>query len=149
MTIACADDDFAQLADIVPALKDARFTTLALRKQHEDELEQIVAEWTQSLDRWYVTGLLQARGIAAFPSFTCKDIIEDPHLNARGFVERLEHPEVGARAHTGIPWRFHERPNGVRIPAPQLGGHTDEVLRDVLGLSDAAIDDLRANDVLT
>ena len=89
----------------------------------------MVSAWTGELDRWYVTGVLQARGIAAFPSFTCKDIIEDPHLNARGFVERLEHPEVGARAHTGIPWRFAERPNGVRMPAPQLGGHTDEVLR--------------------
>ena len=148
VTIACTDDDFAQLADIVPGLQDGRFATWELRKQHEDELERIVADWTRTLDRWYVTGLLQARRIAAFPSFTCKDIIEDPHLNARGFVERLEHPEVGARAHTGIPWRFHERPNGVRTPAPQLGGHTDEVLRDVLGLSDAEIDDLRANNIL-
>ena len=149
VTIACTDDDFAHLADIVPGLREERFATWELRKQHEDELERIVATWTRTLDRWYVTGLLQARGIAAFPSFTAKDIIEDPHLNARGFVERLEHPEVGVRAHTGVPWRLHERPNGVRMPAPQLGGHTDEVLRDVLGLSDAAIDDLRANDVLT
>ena len=148
VSIACNDDGFAQLADIVPGLQDERFATLASRKEHEDELERIVADWTRELDRWYVTGLLQARGIAAFPSFTCKDIIEDPHLNARGFVERLEHPEVGIRAHTGIPWRFAERPNGVRMPAPQLGGHTVEVLRDVLGLSDGEIDGLQADDVL-
>ena len=149
VTIACTDDGFAQLAEIIPGLTDERFATLASRKQHEDELDAVVSAWTGELDRWYVTGLLQARGIAAFPSFTCKDIIEDPHLNARGFVERLEHPEVGARAHTGIPWRFAERPNGVRMPAPQLGGHTDEVLRDVLGLSDGEIDDLRECGVLT
>ena len=149
VTIACTDDGFAQLAEIIPGLMDERFATLASRKHYEDELDAVVSAWTGELDRWYVTGLLQARGIAAFPSFTCKDIIEDPHLNARGFVERLEHPEVGARAHTGIPWRFAERPNGVRMPAPQLGGHTDEVLRDVLGLSDAEIDDLRECGVLT
>lgn len=148
VTIACADEDFAHLAEIVSGLQDERFATLASRKTHEDEVEQIVADWTRGLDRWYVTGLLQARGIAAFPSFTTKDVIEDPHLNARGFVERLEHPEVGARAHTGIPWRFAERPNGVRMTAPQLGRHTDEVLRDVLDLSASAISDLRANDVL-
>ena len=149
VTIACTDDGFAQLAEIIPSLMDERFATLALRKHYEDELDAVVSTWTGGLDRWYVTGLLQARGIAAFPSFTSKDIIEDPHLNARGFVERLEHPEVGPRAHTGIPWRFAERSNGVRMPAPQLGGHTDEVLRDVLGLGDAEIDDLRECGVLT
>ena len=127
VTIACDDEGFDKLTAIIPGLDDERFATLALRKNHEDELDAAVSEWTRGLDRWYVTGLLQAHGIAAFPSFTCKDIIEDPHLNARGFVERLEHPEVGVRAHTGIPWRFAERPNGVRRPAPQLGGHTDEV----------------------
>ena len=149
VTIACTDDGFAKLAEIVPGLKDERFATLASRRQHEDELDAVVSAWTTALDRWYVTGVLQARGIAAFPSFTAKDIIEDPHLNARGFVERLEHPEVGARAHTGIPWRFAERPNGVRMPAPQLGGHTDEILREVLGLSDGEIDNLRECGVLT
>ena len=149
VTIACTNDaEFDWLADIVPGLHDDRFDTLALRKEHEDELERIVADWTRGLDRWYVTGILQAHGIAAFPSFTCKDIIDDAHLNARGFVERLEHPEVGVRAHTGIPWRFAERPNGVRMPAPQLGGHTDEVLRDVLGLDEGEIEDLRSNGVL-
>ena len=149
VTIACTDDGFAQLAEIIPGLKDERFATLASRKQYEDELDAVVSAWTGGLDRWYVTGVLQARGIAAFPSFTCKDIIEDPHLNARGFVERLEHPEVGARAHTGIPWRFAERPNGVRMPAPQLGGHTDEILRSALGMSAPRIDELRAAGVLT
>ena len=148
VTIACTTQGFAKLAEIIPGLKDERFASLASRKQHEDDLEAIVSAWTSELDRWYVTGLLQAQGIAAFPSLTAKDIIEDPHLNARGFVERLEHPEVGARAHTGIPWRFAERSNGVRMPAPQLGGHTDEVLRDVLGLSDAEIDDLRERGIL-
>ncbi|MCY4014270.1 MAG: CoA transferase [Gammaproteobacteria bacterium] len=149
VTIACTDEGFPKLAEIVPGLNDERFASLASRKQHEGDLESVLSAWTSKLDRWYVTGLLQAQGIAAFPSFTAKDIIEDPHLNARGFVERLEHPEVGARAHTGIPWRFAERPNGVRMPAPQLGGHTDEVLRDVLGLGGAEIDDLRGRGVLT
>ena len=91
---------------------------------------------------------MQARGIAAFPSFTCKDVVEDPHFNARSFVERLHHPEVGVRAHTGIPWRFITRPNGVRMPAPQLGGHTDEVLQGTLGMDEEEIERLRTDGVL-
>ena len=66
-TFASSDDDFAQLADIVPALKDTCFATLASRKQHEDELERLVADWTRTTDRWYVTRLLQAPGRRRVP----------------------------------------------------------------------------------
>ena len=149
VTIACADDaQWQKLRDMIPDLENSRFETLAQRKANEDELEQIIAEWTRGYDRWYVCGLLQSEAIAAFPSFTCKDIIEDPHMNERGFVERLEHPEVGVRAHTGIPWRMRSRPNGVRMAAPCLGGHTDEVLADLLGYSDDMISELRSAQVL-
>ena len=148
VTIACSDADFASLAELVPGLDDDLFTSLALRKRNEDELERRLSEWTSRHDRWFVTGLLQARGIATFPSFTCRDVVEDPHFNARGFIERLEHPEVGARAHTGIPWRMAERPNGVRSPAPQLGGHTDEVLQGLLGMDATAVAQLRTDGVL-
>ena len=148
VTIACSSENFASLAELVPGLDDDLFTSLELRKRNEDELERRLSDWTSRHDRWFVTGLLQARGIAAFPSFTCQDVVEDPHFNARGFIERLPHPEVGARAHTGIPWRMAERPNGVRTPAPQLGGHTDEVLQDLLGMEEEEIAQLRAEGVL-
>ena len=74
--------------------------------------------------------------------------MDDPHLNARGFIERLVHPEVGARPHTGIPWRFHRRSNGLRGPAPCLGADTDTVLHEVLGLDTAAIAALRRSGAL-
>ncbi len=148
VTIACSEADFDVLAELVPGLDDELFASPALRKQNEDELERRLSGWTRGHDRWFVAGLLQARGIAAFPSFTCQDVVEDPHLNARGFIERLPHPEVGVRAHTGLPWRLTARPNGVRAPAPQLGGHTDEVLRGVLGMEEGEIKRLRAEGVL-
>ena len=151
VSIACADDaDWLKLAALIdPALGgDDRFLTLASRKENEDVLEQIVSEWTTGQDRWEVTWLLQAQGVAAFPSFTTEDIVQDPHLNARGFIERLEHPEVGRRAHVGIPWRHDRRPNGVRVPAPCLGADTDTLLSEVLGYDAARIKELRDGDVL-
>ena len=77
-----------------------------------------------------------------------KDLIEDPHLNARGFFERLAHPEVGVRTHMGIPWRLTHAPNGVRSPAPVLGQDTDHVMRDVLGYSAEQIARLKDEQVL-
>ncbi len=151
VAIACTnDDEWRQLAGFIAAAlaDDERFATLVARKANEDALESTIAAWTRQRDRWQVTAQLQGVGIAAFPTFSCRDIVEDPHLNARGYIERLPHPRVGARAHTGIPWRLARRRNGVRFPAPCLGADTDELLHDLLGLSAMEIADLRTSGVI-
>ena len=134
VTIACADDgEWRRLCGVVdpPLAEDPRFGTATLRKQNEDALDGRIGAWTRGLDRFEVTRRLQAVGVAAFPSLSPADLVADPHLGSRGFIARLDHPEVGPRAHTGIPWRLARGPNGVRSPAPQLGAHTDEVLREI------------------
>ncbi len=149
VTIACRDEDeWQRLRDIIPGLGPARFDDLAGRKANEDELDQLVTEWTSMRDRWFVTGELQAIGIAAFPTFTTQDVVEDSHFNARAFIERLPHPEVGRRAHTGIPWRMNVRPNGVKKTAPAIGADTDDVLVDILGREPAEVEALRQKGVL-
>ena len=95
-----------------------------------------------------MTRVLQAVGVAAFPSMTSKDLVEDTQLNGRGFFVRLSHPEVGVRTHTGIPWLLTAAPNGVQAPAPLLGQDTDQVMRDVLGYSPQAIARLKDEQVL-
>jgi crotonobetainyl-CoA:carnitine CoA-transferase CaiB-like acyl-CoA transferase len=77
-----------------------------------------------------------------------KDLVEDPHLNERGFFTRLSHPEVGARTHMGMPWLLTHGPNGVRTPAPLLGQDTDQVLREVLDYSLQTIASLKDERVL-
>ena len=151
VAIACEEEaEWRAFADMIqPGLAaDARFASLASRKENEDALEDIVAAWTRDRDRWQITSQLQAADIAAFPTFTSQDIVEDPHLNARGTIERLPHVRVGVRPHTGIPWRFSMRANGVRFPAPCLGADTDALLAEVLGYDDKKIAELRASKVL-
>jgi crotonobetainyl-CoA:carnitine CoA-transferase CaiB-like acyl-CoA transferase len=128
--------------------EDPRFATLVARKRHEDELEAIVSAWTAERTPEEATALLQAAGIPAFTAATNRDLAEDPHLAARGFLVALEHPAVGVRTHLGIPWRMTVHDCRVRTPAPCLGQHTDAVLRDVCGYDDAAIARLRAAQVL-
>ena len=151
VAIACTDDaHWLRLANLInPAhAADPRFATLDGRKRHEDELEMIVGNWTRTQDRWAVTNTLQEQGIAAFPSFTAEDIVDDPHLNARGFIERLTHAVVGKRAHTGIPWLFSRRPNGVQAPAPCMGADTLRVLVDLLGTDPHRVAELIERKVL-
>lgn len=152
VSIACGSEEewqaLCRAIDQPQLAQEPRFRTARDRKAHESELEQILTEWTTSRDKWEVTRILQAKGVAAFPSMNSKDLTDDPHLNARGFFAKLPHPEVGEKIHTGIPWLLTNAPNGVRSPAPLLGQHTDQVMRDVLGFTDEQIAKLKEEKVL-
>src|SRR5581483_10483181 len=145
---AAGDDRWIALA-VEDDAAWARLATLLGRPElAEDALEAIVSAWTAERTPAEATALLQAAGIPAFTATTNRDLAEDAHLAARGFLVALEHPEVGARTHLGVPWRMAEHDCRVRAPAPCLGQHTDEVLRSVCGYDDAAIARLRAAQVL-
>jgi crotonobetainyl-CoA:carnitine CoA-transferase CaiB-like acyl-CoA transferase len=152
--VAVAVEDDAAWARLVNAIGrpelagDPRYATVIGRKRHEDALEALLAEWTRARSPEEVTATLQAAGVPAFTAATNRDLAEDPHLAARGFFVELEHPEVGARKHVGVPWRMSESDCRVRRPAPCLGADTDAVLRDVCGYSAPEIAALRAADAL-
>lgn len=151
VAIACRDDpEWNALAGLAaPGLADdTRYASLAGRKALEDSLEEAISNWTADQTPWEVTRALQARRVPAFPSFTARDIAGDEHLHARGFIERLEHPVVGRRDHTGIPWLHRHRPNGVRAPAPLMGADTHDVLTRILGLPADEIRKLKASGAL-
>ena len=151
VTIACADEDeWRALCSVVdPSLADdERFSSAETRKANEPALEERIGAWTAERDRWEVTRALQAVGVPAFPTLTPEDLTRDPQLAARGFLERLEHPVVGARTHAGIPWRLAGVASGVRAPAPVLGADTEAVLAELLGLAPAEIQRLADDKIL-
>jgi crotonobetainyl-CoA:carnitine CoA-transferase CaiB-like acyl-CoA transferase len=152
VTIACgSEEEWQALGRAIgqsQLVTDARFCSAQARKANEEALDQILTAWTTQRDKWDVTRTLQAVGVAAFPSMNGKDLVEDPHLNERGFFVRLVHPEVGARTHMGMPWLLTHGPNGVRAPAPLLGQDTEQVMRDLLGYSPQTIASLKDERVL-
>jgi benzylsuccinate CoA-transferase BbsF subunit len=152
ITIATADDDeFAALCDAIdrPELAtDARFTTAAGRKAHEDELEAIVAAWTSARTRDEAVATLVGAGVTAAPVRTMDEVAASEHLAARGFFVTLEHPEAGRRAVAGPPWHPSRTPMRPVRPAPTFGQHTEDVLREVLGMDDDELADLRARGVI-
>jgi benzylsuccinate CoA-transferase BbsF subunit len=153
VAIACADDiDWARLARVLERpelIADPRFVTLAARKQHEDELDSIITEWTSSRHADEVAKTLQASGIAAAIVADNKYLAEeDAHLKARDYFVYLNHPEIGARQHAGIPWKMSRTECHVRSAAPTIGQHNDEVLSGLLGYDKAEIAELRASGAL-
>lgn len=148
--VAVAVTDDAQWTALCTVLErpdlaaDPNLRTAAGRKAQERMLDEILADWCSSQDKWAVTTGLQAVGVPAFPSLSNRELAENEHLAVSGFLVRKRHPEVGVRTHTGVPWRMARRPDGVRNRAPLLGEHTDAVLSGLLGLAAREIARLRA-----
>ena len=146
------ETEWQRLCEVMgqPALgSDARFASLAARKENEAALEEIVTAWTQEISAAEATQNLQQVGIPAYPSLDAIDMVNSPHVGARDYFVELEHPEVGTRRHMGIPWTMSRTPCEVRRPAPCLGQDTDAVLTEIVGLSQDEIATLREKDILT
>jgi crotonobetainyl-CoA:carnitine CoA-transferase CaiB-like acyl-CoA transferase len=76
------------------------------------------------------------------------DLPEDPQVRANGYIVDFDHPQHGETRMMGIPVGLSETPGSVRMPAPELGQHTEEVLLDVLGWDWERISDLRAKEII-
>lgn len=127
---------------------DPRFSTAALRKRNEDELDRIITAWTAERDRWAITETLQRAGVAAIPTFGNKDIATDPHLRERGFLVDLDHPDVGARTYAGVPWSMSATPCKLHRASPCLGQDTDAVLSRLLGYTPEQLAELRRAEIV-
>ncbi len=75
-------------------------------------------------------------------------VVRHPQVEARGVLVDTIHPIAGKVRMMGPPVRLSETPGGIRSPAPLLGQHTVSVLRERLGLTDDAIERLRADGVI-
>jgi crotonobetainyl-CoA:carnitine CoA-transferase CaiB-like acyl-CoA transferase len=76
------------------------------------------------------------------------DALDDPHTLARGLVRTVAHPAAGDLKMVGIPFALNGTPATIRRPPPLLGQHTDEVLREELGMTAERIAQLRADKVI-
>ncbi|HEY7493027.1 MAG TPA: CoA transferase [Candidatus Tectomicrobia bacterium] len=128
--------------------RGARFATLGARLQHASDLDRRVEAWTRPLPSFTVMELLQQAGVPAGVVQNGTDLHRDPQLQHRGFFVELEHPRMGRVRYDGHQFHLSESPGALWSPAPLLGQHTDDVLRDILGLTPSAITQLRQHGVL-
>ena len=103
-----------------------------------NEVEAELARWTKSREAWEAMRLLQGAGVPAGVVSNGHDLVErDEHLKAREMFVTVNHPEIGPSPMTRNPIVLDGQPLPVRMPGPLLGQHTEYVLREVLGLSEA------------
>jgi crotonobetainyl-CoA:carnitine CoA-transferase CaiB-like acyl-CoA transferase len=141
------DDEWKALVTVVgPALEQAGWHALPARRRDHDRIDEVIAQWTSGRTKFDACRSLQAAGVRAFPVMTNRDLVEDPHLAARGYFVTLSHPDTGSLVYPGFPFRF-ERNAVTLTAAPGLGEDNDAILSE-LGWGDAARKDLEANGAL-
>ncbi len=143
VTIAVASDaEWQSLKDALgsPAWADADdYGDAYLRWQNQDALEQQLSQWTATRTAAEVTGLLQAAGVAAFPSLSADALMDDPHLAERNAFPLSIHPVKGEQRAVAPPWRFSATPTEPLRWTPDLGEHNREVFCGLLGMDEAEL----------
>lgn len=126
--------------------EDPRFATFAVRSRHIDHVygwlsrvfeERSTAEWMELLER---------ADVPFMPMHDLQSVLQDPHLQATGFFQTVEHPSEGTIRSMRMAPRWQENTADEPRPAPRLGEHTAEVLREA-GLGSAEIEQLLASGV--
>ena len=124
--------------------RDERFATNRLRLANYETLRPILAAELRSRSRGEWVTVLKAAGVPCGSVRDIAEVLQDPHLDARGMIQQVEHAVAGALRVTGVPVKLSDTPGSVRTPPPTLGQHTSEILAKDAGLDDAAIAALRS-----
>jgi len=149
--VAGSDANFARLCkamDRPDLLDDARFTKLADRAAHGDEINGIVTEWTRARTAADIERACVDCDVPVATAYTPADMFADPHFGARGDLVEVDDPVAGAMRQQAPFPRFTGEPPSPPSGAPRLGADTRPVLADVLGLSADELDALAADGVI-
>ena len=127
---------------------DPRYATHAARGATQEELDVLIGEWTVTLDSQKLTAVLEEHGVPTGRIYRAKEMLEDTHIAAREAIIKIAHPLFGDIRMQGAFPKLSDTPGEVRWVGPELGEHTDEVLRGLLGYDDAKVEALRAAGVV-
>jgi len=145
------DAQFARFAEIAGHPEwsaDARYAKNPDRVANRDVLDGLIGDALRRGETAAWIEKLRAAGVPCGPINSVAEALTDPHTLARDMVRTVSHPVAGELKTVGIPFRLNGTPASVRRAPPTLGQHTDEVLREELGLTAERIAQLRAEKVV-
>ena len=118
-------------------IKDPRFDTNGNRTTHSVELQHILDGIfkEKTIQEWLE--ILEKAELPCAPINTVDKIVNDPQIKARNMIVEVEHPIAGHLKMAGVPVKMSATPGAVERPAPLLGQHTAELMKEILGWDEA------------
>jgi succinyl-CoA:(S)-malate CoA-transferase subunit B len=151
VAIACTNDRiFRRLNGVMGEAgfgDDSTLATMGERAERRVEVDQRVSAWTAQHALAELRALLDAAEVPNAPISSIADIVDEPHVQARGTLMTVEDPEIGPVLMPAPVPRLSATPATVQRPAPLLGEHNADVYAE-LGLSPTDLDDLRAAGII-
>jgi len=139
---------FCEAAGIPDLPRDPCFATHVGRVRNRDACEAAIAPAIKRRTTAEWVALLEPLGVPCGPINRLDEVFDNPQVKHRGLKIDVPHPLSGTVPQVANPIKFSRTPLAYDTPPPLLGQHTDEILRGVLGKSDADIAELRASGVI-
>jgi len=139
------DTVFRRLAETMgqPELADnERYATHTARGAVQQELDDLISEWTRTINAVELGKLMDDNGIPSGKIYTTPDMLEDAHFQAREAIVKTQHPQFGELQMQNVAPKLAKTPGTIRRPGPELGEHNQEIFTDVLNMSTEKITEL-------
>lgn len=149
-----SDEQFHNLLraiDREDLIGDPRYENRPKRLEKVHEIDAMIAAWARARTRKEAVEALHSNRIATGPVMEIEELIDDPHLHARGMVVDLAHPQLGVLDGVkgpGFPIKLSACPHDYDRPAPMLGDDNQEVYGRLLGFDDATLEKLKRDSVI-
>jgi formyl-CoA transferase len=145
MVLIAANQDtvFKRLAEAMGRTElaaDPRYATHSARGEYQQELDDLISEWTVMLTADELMARMEEHAVPAGQTYRAPEMLSDPHFAARESIVHLEHPDFGDFPLQNVAPKLSDTPGKVRWLGPELGAHNDEIFRGLLGLDDAQIE---------
>ena len=132
------DTVFGRLAEAMQRTdlaEDERYATHGARGAHQQELDELIAEWTKTLTATELEDRLEEAGVPYGRIYRAPEMLEDEHFAAREAIVEVDHPSFGAMKMQNVAPKLSATPGSIAWVGPELGEHNAYVYGDLLGYS--------------
>jgi formyl-CoA transferase len=128
--------------------QDERYATHTARGAVQKELDDLIGEWTKTINASELEDMMEKHGIPSGKIYTAPDMLEDAHFRAREAIVTTMHPKFGELKMQNVAPKLSKTPGSIRLPGPELGQHNEEVYGGILKLSAEKISELAAKGII-
>ena len=128
--------------------EDPRYATHTARGKNQEELDELINEWTKTKTMEEVDALMIENGVPAGRVYRAPEMLDDPHFQAREAIVDVPHEKWDNLKMQNVFPKLSKTPGEIRWAGPSLGQHTVEIYKSLLGMTDDEINALREKDAV-